>query len=147
MLHFIHLRFCHLLWLAVVHTHPVPREMPVRSPGRTGQSWGHRTGARGREAHGKRLAQGCTLVWNHDGCTGWNGIPGTRGQQGNHETTVGLRSKVKPYTTMIIILLLRDMRIITVLAKAYHYWWRWYDSIYNDHGWIHWWISLTSHWS
>ena len=117
------MRFSHSLWLAVVHTHPAPRERPDRSPGRTGQNWGRRTGARGREAHGKRLARGCTWAWNRDGCTGWNGIPGMRVQQGNHETTVGLGAKVKPYTTMIIRLLLRkpgDMRIIIVLAKAYY---------------------------
>ena len=85
----------HLLWPAVAHTHPVPLERPGRSPGRTGQSWGHRTGVHDQEARGKRLAQGCTLVWNCDGCTGWNGILGMQVQQGSHERTADLRAKVK----------------------------------------------------
>ena len=51
---------------------------------------GHRTGAHGRAVHDRHQAQGCSLAWRNDGCTGSSGTHGKPAQQGSHARIVDL---------------------------------------------------------
>ena len=107
-------------WQVAAHIHLEPLERPIQSPGKIGQSLGHKTGGHDQEARDRHRARGCTLVWNCDGCTGWNGKPGMRVQQGNHEMTADLQDHHYTKLTVVCACVRACVRACVCPSGKYH---------------------------